>query len=379
VADAVLIYADSFRSADMRHAVPLGVPDPFLYAEQNGTRHIFTSSMEAVRIRELGLFDVHVREEFGYDELMDSGLGGREILARLAVSAVESIGVKQASVPENFPVWLADRLRADGVELDVDQELFDDRRRAKTEAQVAGIRRAQRAAEAAMDACRELLRRAEINGDELLLDGEQLTVERVKADMNAVFAAHDTTADEYIVAPGAQGAVGHEMGSGPIRPNTPIVVDVFPRDNASGVYTDMTRTFAVGEVADDVREWHRLCKGALDRAIAEIHAGADCRAIFDGTCELFEAAGEPTQRTKQPGETLSDGFFHGLGHGVGLEVHEEPSLGRAAEKKLVGGDVVTVEPGLYRAGYGGVRLEDIVLVTESGAENLTHYPYELEP
>ena len=379
MADAVLIYADSFRSADMRHAVPLGVPDPFLYAEQNGTRHIFTSSMEAVRIRELGLFDVHVREEFGYDELMDSGLGGREILARLAVSAVESIGVKQASVPENFPVWLADRLRADGVELDVDQDLFDDRRRAKTEAQVAGIRRAQRAAEAAMDACRELLRRAEINGDELLLDGEQLTVERVKADMNAVFAAHDTTADEYIVAPGAQGAVGHDMGSGPIRPNTPIVVDIFPRDNASGVYTDMTRTFAVGEVADDVREWHRLCKEALDCAVAEIHAGADCRAIFDGTCELFEAAGEPTQRTKQPGETLSDGFFHGLGHGVGLEVHEEPSLGRAAEKKLVAGDVVTVEPGLYRAGYGGVRLEDIVLVTESGAENLTHYPYELEP
>jgi Xaa-Pro aminopeptidase len=379
VADAVLIYADSFRSADMRHAVPLGVPDPFLYAEQNGTRHIFTSSMEAVRIRELGLFEVHVREEFAYDELMDSGLGGREVLAQLAVRGVESIGVKRASVPENFPVWLADRLRADGVELDVDQELFDDRRRAKTEAQVAGIRRAQRAAEAAMDACRELLRRAEINGDELLLDGEQLTVERVKADMNAVFAAHDTTADEYIVAPGAQGAVGHEMGSGPIRPNTPIVVDIFPRDNASGLYTDMTRTFAVGEVADDVREWHRLCKGALDRAIAEIHAGADCCAIFDGTCELFEAAGEPTQRTKQPGETLSDGFFHGLGHGVGLEVHEEPSLGRAAEKKLVGGDVVTVEPGLYRAGYGGVRLEDIVLVTESGAENLTHYPYELEP
>jgi Xaa-Pro aminopeptidase len=363
----------------MRHAVPLGVPDPFLYAEQNGARHIFTSSMEAVRIRELGLFEVHVREELGFDELMDSGLGSREVTAQLALRAVESIGVKRASVPEAFPVWLADRLRADGVDLDVDQDLFDDRRRAKTEAQVAGIRKAQRAAEAAMDACRELLRRAEIRGDELLLDGEQLTVERVKADLNVVFASYDTTADEYIVAPGAQGAVGHDMGSGPIRPHTPLVVDIFPRDNASAAYTDMTRTFVVGEVPDDVREWHRLCKEALDRALAEIRAGADCRAIFDGTCELFEAAGEPTQRTKEPGETLSDGFFHGLGHGVGLEVHEEPSLGRAAEKKLVAGDVVTVEPGLYRTGYGGVRLEDIVLVTESGAENLTRYPYDLEP
>jgi Xaa-Pro aminopeptidase len=379
LADGVLIYADSFRSADMRHAVPLGVPDPFLYAEQNGTRHIFTSSMEAVRLRELGSFEVHAGEELGFDELLDSGLGSREVTAQLALRAVASLGVKRASVPESFPVWLADRLRADGVELDVDQDLFDDRRRAKTEAQIAGMRRAQRAAEAAMDACRELLRRAEISSDELLLDGEQLTVERVKADLNAVFAAHDTTADEYIVAPGAQGAVGHDMGSGPIRPNAPLVVDIFPRDNSSAVYTDMTRTFVVGEVPDDVREWHRLCKEALDRAVSEIRAGADCRALFDGTCELFEAAGEPTQRTKKPGETLADGFFHGLGHGVGLEVHEEPSLGRAAEKKLVAGDVVTVEPGLYRAGYGGVRLEDVVLVTESGAENLTNYPYDLEP
>ena len=379
MAEAVLIYGDSFRSADMRHAVPLGVPDPFLYAEENGSRHVFISSMEATRVRELGLFDVHVPEELGYDELLASGIDLPELRARLALRAVASLGVKRATVPDTFPVWLADRLRADGVELDVDQELFDDRRRAKTEAQLAGIRRAQRSASAAMDTCRDLLRRAEIRGDELLLDGAQLTVERVKAEMNVVFAAHDTTADEYIVAPGAQGAVGHDMGSGPIRPRTPLVVDIFPRDNASAVYTDMTRTFVVGDVPDDVREWHRLCKEALDAAIAEIRAGADCRAIFDRTCEIFEAAGEPTQRTKKPGETLADGFFHGLGHGVGLEVHEEPGLGRLADKRLVAGDVVTVEPGLYRAGYGGVRLEDIVLVTDDGAEVLTDYPYDLEP
>jgi Xaa-Pro aminopeptidase len=379
VADAVLIYADSFRSADMRHAVPLGVPDPFLYAEQNGHRHVFASSMEAGRLRGLGLFEVHADEEFGIDELIASGLDRSETDAQVALLAVQSLGLKRASVPANFPVWLADRLRTDGVELDVDQELFDDRRRSKTEAQIAGIRRAQRAAEAAMDACRDLLRRSELRGDELLLDGEQLTVERVKADMNVAFAAHDTTADEYIVAPGAQGAMGHDMGSGPIRPHTPLVVDIFPRDNASAVYTDMTRTFVVGEVPDDVREWHRLCKEALDRANAEIRAGVEARALFDLTCDIFEAAGEPTQRTKQPGETLSDGFFHGLGHGVGLEVHEEPSLGRLARKQLVAGDVVTVEPGLYRAGYGGVRLEDIVVVTENGAEVITNYPYDLEP
>jgi Xaa-Pro aminopeptidase len=379
VADAVLIYADSFRSADMRHAVPLGVPDPFLYAEENGTRHVFTSSMEATRVRELGLFDVHVTEDFGMDELIESGLDPRELTAQLALRYVASLEPKRFTVPENFPVWLADRLRAEGLELEVDQDVFDDRRRAKTAAQLAGMRRAQKAAEAAMDACRALLRRATISGDELLVDGEQLTVERVKADMNVVFAAHDTTAEEYIVAPGAQGAVGHDMGSGPIRPSVPLVVDIFPRDNASAVFTDMTRTFVVGDVPDDVREWHRLVKEALDRALSEIRPGADAHEIFEGTCEIFEAAGEPTLRTKTPGAPLVDGFFHGLGHGVGLEVHEAPGMGQISDKKLVAGDVVTVEPGLYRAGYGGVRLEDIVLVTESGAEVLTDYPYDLEP
>ena len=377
--DAVLIYADSIRSADLRHAVPLAVPDPFLYAETNGTRHVFSNSMEAARIRDLGLFDVHVDEEFGIDELIESGLDRREIVAQLLVRAVDSLGLERATVPETFPIWLGDRLRAEGVELEVDQDLFDDRRRVKTEAQLAGMRRAQRAAEAAMDTCRELLRRSEISGDDLLLDGEPLTVERVKAAMNATFVAHDTTADEYIVAPGAQGAVGHDMGSGPIPAGVPLVVDIWPRDNGSAVYTDMTRTFVVGDVPAEVREWHRLVKEALDKAVADIAAGVDGRAVFDGTCDIFEAAGEPTQRSKIPGEPLVDGFFHGLGHGVGLEVHEAPGMGRSSQKALVAGDVVTVEPGLYRAGYGGVRLEDIVLVTETGAETITQYPYDLEP
>ncbi len=375
----VLIYADTFRSADMRHAIPLGVPDPILYAEAGGAKHVFTHSMEAARLSALGLFEVHVSEEFGLDELISQGLPRPQIRAELVVREVASVGITRASVPENFPVWLADRLRAEGVELDVDQELFDDRRRSKTEAQIAGMRRAQVAAEAAMDTCRDLLRRAEISGDQLLLDGEALTVERVKAAMSQTFAAHDTTADEFIVAPSAQGAVGHDMGSGPIPPHTPVVVDIWPRDNASAVYTDMTRTFVRGDVAADVREWHRLVKEALDRAIAETAPGVEGRALYDGTCEIFEAAGEPTGRTKTPGEPLVDGFFHGLGHGVGLEVHEEPGMGILADKKLGPGDCITIEPGLYRQGYGGVRLEDNVLVTADGYENLTQYPYDLEP
>jgi Xaa-Pro aminopeptidase len=197
--------------------------------------------------------------------------------------------------------------------------------------------------------------------------------------MSAAFAAHGTTADDFIVAPGPQGAVGHDMGSGPISAGVPIVIDIWPRDNETFMFSDMTRTFVVGDVPEDVQKWHALSKDALDRAISEIKDGADGRAIFDGTCEIFEEAGEPTQRTKEQGKTLSDGFFHGLGHGVGLEVHEAPGMGLASKLPLLAGDVVTVEPGCYRQGYGGVRLEDLVLVTKDGAENLTRYPYDLQP
>jgi Xaa-Pro aminopeptidase len=376
----VLMYADTFRSAELRHEVPLGVPDPFLYAERDGASHIAIGAMEIPRLGALGLFELHPTEEYGSDELIASGLSYQEVNREIAVRAVKGLGVSSAVVPETFPLWLADRLRADGVELTVDADFFDDRRRVKTEAEIAGIRRAQRAAEAGMDTCRDLLRRAAPGNDgSLSLDGEPLTVERVKSAMATTFAANGTIADDFIVAPGPQGAVGHDMGSGPIRAGVPIVVDIWPRDSESFMFCDMTRTFVVGEAAADVREWHRLCKEALDRAISEIRDGADGRAIFDGTCELFEAAGEPTQRTKTPGETLADGFFHGLGHGVGLEVHEAPGMGLGSKLPMKAGDVVTVEPGLYRQGYGGVRLEDLVLVTAEGAENLTRYPYDLAP
>jgi Xaa-Pro aminopeptidase len=376
----VLMYADTYRSPELRHEVPIGIPDAFLYAEKDGVKHIAIGAMEIPRLSELNLFDLHPAEEFGLDELRGGGeLSAAEILKEIALRAVKALGITQAIVPESFPLWFADRLRTEGVELTVDGTFFDDRRRVKTNAELAGIRRAQRAAEAGMDAARDLLRRATENGKGLEVDGEPLTVERVKGAMSQAFAAHGTTADDFIVAPGPQGAVGHDMGSGPISAGVPIVIDIWPRDNESFMFCDMTRTFVIGEVPEDVQRWHALTKEALDRAISEIKDGADGRAIFDGTCEIFEAAGEPTQRTKEAGKTLSDGFFHGLGHGVGLEVHEEPGMGISAKDPLMAGDVVTVEPGLYRQGYGGVRLEDLVLVTKDGAENLTQYPYDLTP
>jgi Xaa-Pro aminopeptidase len=275
-------------------------------------------------------------------------------------------------------VGLVDFLRDHGIELRVDRELFDRRRRAKNEAELAGIRRAQKACEAGLDAARGLLRRAQQNGDGLEVDGEPLTSERLKRVIEDVFADHDVEAGSMIVSHGPQTAVGHDMGSGQIHANEPVVFDLFPKDKQTGCYADMTRTYVVGEPSDEVKEWHRLVKEALDRSTAEVKPGANGRALYELVCDIFQSAGYKTQLNKEAGEVLEDGFFHGLGHGVGLEVHEDPSLGRTGHD-LIPGDVITVEPGLYRAGYGGLRLEDLVLVTEAGHEVITDYPYELQP
>jgi Xaa-Pro aminopeptidase len=375
----VLIYADSLRSPEMRHEVPLAVPDPFLYAERDGERHVVASSFELGRINEVAP-DVETlpMEEFGLDELYAQGRSRDEIELEVILRAARRFGIEDALVPATFPLELADHLRANGVQVHADRRHFVERRRVKNEAELAGIRRAQRAAEAAMDAARALLRSAERQNGGLLVEGEPLTCERIKLAVEQAFTANGAFADEFIVSHGPQTAIGHDMGSGPIAPDEPVCLDLFPRDRESGCFADMTRVFVVGQPSDELQEWHRLCKEALERSVAAVKPGVAGSELHKISCDVFEQHGYPTLRSKEPGEVLQDGFYHSLGHGVGLEVHEEPTLGRAPGE-LVAGDVIAVEPGLYRNGYGGCRLEDLVLVTENGGEVLTDYPYDLEP
>jgi Xaa-Pro aminopeptidase len=363
----------------MRHEVPLAVPDPFLYAERDGARRVVASSFELDRIAEVAPgVETLPYEEFGLDELYAQGLSRDEIELEILLRAARRFGVEQAVVPATFPLEVADHFRANGIDVRADREHFVQRRRVKNDAELAGIRRAQRAAEAAMDAARELLRSAERHNGSLRLAGEPLTCERLKLAVEQAFTANGAFADEFIVSHGPQTAVGHDMGSGPIAPDEPVCLDLFPRDRESGCFADMTRVFVVGAPSDELNEYHRLCREALERSVEAVKPGVAGSELHRISCDVFEQHGYPTLRSKQPGEVLQDGFYHSLGHGVGLEVHEEPTLGRAPGE-LVAGDVIAVEPGLYRHGYGGCRLEDLVLVTDSGPEVLTEYPYDLTP
>jgi Xaa-Pro aminopeptidase len=379
VADQVLIYADTERSPELRHELPVGIGDPFLYAEVNGTRHVLTNILEREKLEELGGLELHLPNEYGVDELIKQGGKPEDIMNEVLLRACRDFGVEDAAVPAWFPVDVADFLRGQGIGVRPNRDLFNDRRRSKSAAEIAGIRRAQKAAEAGMAVAREMLRSSEPGDAGLVLEGEPLTVERVKVAMTQAFVDHGTMSDDFIVAWGEQGARGHDTGSGQIQPNSPVVIDVFPKDRESACYADMTRTFVVGEPPEEIVEWHRLVKEAVDATLQPIKPGVKGRELFDIACDIFEAAGQKTQRTKEPGEVLDEGFFHSLGHGVGLEIHEAPGLGQLGEKELVAGDVITIEPGLYRQGFGGVRLEDLVLVTDDGYENLTDFPYDLAP
>jgi Xaa-Pro aminopeptidase len=206
-----------------------------------------------------------------------------------------------------------------------------------------------------------------------------LTCEEVRAAMQVVCEERGCElADDVIVSHGAQTALGHESGYGEIVRGEPVAVDIWPRDKLSRCWADMTRTFVAGggEPPEELAEYWRLTKDSLERVYAALRPGVNGRTLFEISCAPYIEAGQPTHLSKQAGEVLEDGYYHGLGHGVGLEVHERPFLGRRGDD-LVVGDVLTLEPGCYRRGFGGCRLEDVVLITEDGYETLTDFPYDL--
>jgi Xaa-Pro aminopeptidase len=376
---SLLIYGDTERSAALRHELPLSIIDPLLFAIVDGRRHVMTSILERERIAAVAPdAELHDAGELGFYELLESGMSRTEIDVELASRAAGRMGVAKALVDPEFPLLVADRLRTDGIELTPDAETFKARRRVKSPAELKGIRRAQGAAEAGMAAAAALLRRAVADGDRLIVDGETLTAESVRSALREACAARGAPAPPDAIVASVRQGFGHEPGSGPLPAGLPIQVDIAPRDERSTCWADMTRTFVVGEVPEAVGAQEELVREAIERARAATRPGVRGHELHALACDVFEAAGHRTQRTG-PGDDPNEGFQFSLGHGVGLEVHEAPSLGQPGHDPLVAGDVVAVEPGLWERELGGVRFEDLLLVTDDGCETLTDYPYDLAP
>jgi Xaa-Pro aminopeptidase len=379
----VLIYADSETSPEMRHELPLAIVDRFLYLEADGHRAVLTNQLEQSRIAAAAPdVEALLGEELGLDELVATGRSRTDIGYELCLRAATRLAISEAAVPPDFPLALADFLRAGGLTITPAEDLFVARRRSKSDAELAGIRSATKAALAAIAEAAAMLREATIVGDQLRRDGELLTSELVRERIREVCARAGAAAtpDVLVVPVGPVLPGGHDSGSGPLPAHTPIVIDLWPRDEASGCWSDMTRTFVRGEISDAIAELHALVLEAHRRACAAIRPGLASSELYGVACDVFEAAGHPTARSKAAGETLREGFYFALGHGVGLEVHEAPTLSRIAGPPLVEGEVLAIEPGTSVSGLGGSRVEDLVLVTASGCENLTEsFPYDLVP
>lgn len=374
-----LFHGDTQRSAAMRHELPIAIIDPFLLGIVDGRMHVMVSSLERARVAEAAPDAVlHDIADLGLMELLDRGMPFHELHLELVSRTAAGMGVRQAVADPEMPVAVADRLRADGVVLRPDHEAVAARRRVKSPAELEGIRRAQAAAEAGMAAAADVLRRAVPDGDGLMLDGQVLTAEVVRAALREACQRRGAPAPPDVIVGSVWSGGGHDPGSGRLPANLPIAIDLWPRDERSGCWGDMTRTFVVGEISDAAQALERLVREALERAREAVRPGIAGRDLHGIACDIFEAAGHRTQRTG-PGADPEEGFQFSLGHGVGLSVHEAPGLGRAGTDALVAGDVIAVEPGLWRAGLGEVRLEDLLLVTDDGCETLNTYPYDLTP
>jgi Xaa-Pro aminopeptidase len=375
-----LFHGDTQRSAAMRHELPVSIGDPFLLAVIGGRMHVTVSNLERERVAAAAPDAVlHDIADLGFYELLESGMSFYEIDLELASRAVAAIGVREAIADPEMPVGVADRLRADGIVLHADHKAIAARRRRKSAAELAGIRRAQVAAHAGMSAAAELLREAVPKGDRLVLGAEVVTAESVRTALRDACRRNGAPAPpDVIVASVWQGSGGHDPGLGPLPANLPIVIDLWPCDELSGCWADMTRTFVVGEISDAVRAQESLVRKALERAREAVRPGITGRELHALACEVFESAGHRTQRTG-PGKDPNEGFQFSLGHGVGLAIHESPALGQTGHDELVVGDVIAIEPGLRQPEIGQVRFEDLLLVTEDGSETLTHFSYDLTP
>ena len=370
----LLMVADSEHDANMLYAVGMFVPDPFIYLRIRGVSHIVMNDLEIDRARAqaphcrvlpLSRYQRHLRRQGA------SRAGFAQVIGLI----LRARGLRKVIVPDNFPCGLANELHRLRIGVKVKRGGFFPAREQKTAAEVRKVSAALLMAEVGLAEAIQVLKRAKIGRDlRLFHHNIPLTSERLRAVIDTAIVQAGGLANHTIVAGGKQGCDPHEPGHGILRAHEPIIIDIFPRSQKTGHFGDITRTVVRGRASEAVRKLYDtvLCGQKLvlkkmrrDVRTAEIHKAAQ---------KFFEQEGYRTG--KRNGRM--QGFFHGTGHGLGLEIHEPPRINAHSTERLKPGHVVTAEPGLYYAELGGVRLEDVALITNSGARNLTRFEKVLE-
>ncbi len=364
---ARLIYAASPRSADMLYATGFQAPDPFLFLEHEGVKTIVLGDLEFDR----GRREAKVDEILPLSE-MAREVGGRPSMPAIAVHLLQRCKVRRVDVPADFPLGMARVLESAGIRVAAVGGHFWPQRETKSAEELAHIRRALRIAATGIQRAVEVLRSAKIGkNDRLEWNGKRLTSEIVRAEADAAVLRAGGVPEGTIVAGGTQACDPHERGHGPLRANELIILDIFPRDARTGFFGDLTRTVVRGRATLGQRRMHRMVCQVQGGAIRMIRPGVKGADVHRAVQEFFSARGYPTERR----HGRWTGFFHGTGHGLGLDLHEDP---RIADTVFRPGQVFTVEPGLYYPDTGGARHEDVVAVTKTGVERLSHLRVPLE-
>jgi Xaa-Pro aminopeptidase len=319
------------------------------------------------------------RMKLGYAEAGYEDHGRFASWPRLAARLLRERGLDAARVSPRLQAAYLDELRATGLEVEIDRDLFLMQRRHKSPEEAGFIQSAQRAAEAALVEVVRQLAGAEIKDGLLWLEGRPLTSERLYARAQLQLGEMGFTCPDMIVAGSPECAMPHFRGEGPIRAGAPVIIDIFPSGRTSHYHGDLTRTVVVGEVPDEFRRMHAAALQALDAGIESIRAGISGSEVHTAVCRVLVDRGYGTTTKGFEGPEGVAKMNHSTGHGVGLDVHEEPSLRAPGGDDLQEGDVVTVEPGLYLLGLGGVRIEDTGMVTRDGFSNFTSITRSLEP
>ena len=368
---ARLIVAPSDTDADMLYATRIFIGDPFIFLQQNGKRTLVLSDLEIDRAKKNAKAD-----EFVMFSQLEREVQGKAKKAppyeKVLAHFLRKRGVKRAKVPANFPLGFANEIKRKGIALETSNGLFWPAREKKTAEEIRLLERALRITETGMKRGMEILKASKPGaGKKLKWSGKTLTSEILRAEIDSAILRAGGVPTNTIVAGGDQACDPHERGFGPLQANSLIILDIFPRDAKTGYWGDMTRTVVRGRASEQQRKLWEAVKAGQALALKRIKAGVDGMSVHKAITELFDRRGFPTE--VRNGRRV--GFFHGTGHGLGLEIHEYPRLQKVT---LKAGQCLTVEPGLYYPGIGGARIEDVVIVEKDGCRILSKFPKQLE-